>query len=100
MRLVPPPERLAVGHIAQRATPPGSWTCSRPLGHIRASGSAQRRSAFKFTTANQLDVESVAEVLSLNDRAASQPMKGFPAVAAAYAAWHAREVFRAPARVA
>jgi putative restriction endonuclease len=39
-------------------------------------------------------------VLSLTGRQASQPLKGFPAVAAAYAAWHAREVFRGPARAA
>jgi putative restriction endonuclease len=39
-------------------------------------------------------------VLSLNGSAAGLPMKGFPAVAAVYAAWHTREVFRAPARAA
>jgi putative restriction endonuclease len=39
-------------------------------------------------------------VMSLNDREFSQPIKGFPAVAAPHAGWHSREVFRAPARAA
>jgi putative restriction endonuclease len=39
-------------------------------------------------------------VLSLTGREARQPLKGFAAVAAPHAAWHAREVFRAPARAA
>ncbi|HUK71192.1 MAG TPA: HNH endonuclease [Streptosporangiaceae bacterium] len=39
-------------------------------------------------------------VLSMSGNTARLPMKGFPAVAAAHAAWHAREVFRAPARAA
>ncbi len=39
-------------------------------------------------------------VLSLSGATARSPMKGFPAVATERARWHAREVFRAPARVA
>lgn len=39
-------------------------------------------------------------VVSLTDREVSQPLKGFPAVAAPHAGWHSREVFRAPARAA
>jgi hypothetical protein len=37
-------------------------------------------------------------VLALNGEQASRPIKGFPAVATPHARWHAREVFRAPAR--
>ncbi len=37
-------------------------------------------------------------VVSLNDREVSQPLKGFPNVAAPHAGGHTREVFRAPAR--
>lgn len=39
-------------------------------------------------------------VVSLAGQPASPPMKGYPAVAAPFAAWHAREVFRPPARAA
>lgn len=39
-------------------------------------------------------------VLSLNDAEMSPPMKGFPAVAVPYIAWHCKEVFRSPARAA
>lgn len=39
-------------------------------------------------------------VHDLNGKQASRPMKGYPSVSANYAAWHAREVFRAPARAA
>jgi putative restriction endonuclease len=37
-------------------------------------------------------------VLSLSDREVARPQQGFPAVSGLHAAWHAREVFRAPAR--
>lgn len=39
-------------------------------------------------------------VISLSDRQITLPMKGFSPVAAPHAVWHAREVFRAPARAA
>jgi putative restriction endonuclease len=39
-------------------------------------------------------------VLSLVGQQASQPLRNFPAVAAPFADWHAREVFRTPARTA
>ncbi len=39
-------------------------------------------------------------VLSLSDREVISPQKGFPAVASPHANWHAREVFRSPARAA
>jgi putative restriction endonuclease len=39
-------------------------------------------------------------VVSLAGQPATPPMKGFPAVAAPFAAWHTREVFRLPARAA
>jgi putative restriction endonuclease len=37
-------------------------------------------------------------VVSLSNRDLSPPLKGFPCVAAPHLSWHAREVFRAPAR--
>jgi hypothetical protein len=38
-------------------------------------------------------------VLTVPERQkASEPIRNFPAVAALFADWHAREVFRAPAR--
>jgi putative restriction endonuclease len=39
-------------------------------------------------------------VVSLTGREVIQPLKGFPAVAAPHAGWHAREVFRSPSRAA
>ncbi len=39
-------------------------------------------------------------VYDLSGKRVIRPMRGYPAVAANHAAWHAREVFRAPARTA
>jgi putative restriction endonuclease len=56
-----------------------------------------------ITVSQHFTGRSRAAVLLVHDlsgRLASPPMKGYPSVSADHAAWHAREVFRAPARAA
>ncbi len=90
-----PPRRTTPAYPFHHLTSDGLWTVTTAGG---GGSPCNSPTALRSQQAAGRLIPDL--VLSLNGTTASLPMKGLPAVAAAHAAWHAREVFRTPARAA